>query len=277
MPGSRRSSARSPWQSSKLDEVPGINLTAAHAILAETGVDMTRFPTAGHLVSWARYAPGVSESAGKKKGNEHRRPRQHLLRPRVLGQRRRLRRPDRHLPGRMVLPADRPLPRREESQRRQSAEPSCGPTWHLLDLTPTRAFLTTSDRTSTTSRIDFDRRKRNHIRQLRSPRLHRHPRTRRLTSTAHTRSRRSARCRTPVTLLGSGRALLVPRPASAPESLPSGRHEEMKTWSGQPRRPLRRPWLATLGGDPWNVIGTTERADGCSTSLGSTSWGLRSR
>jgi transposase len=52
----------------KLDEVPGINLTGAHAILAETGIDMTRFPTAGHLVSWATYAPGISESAGKKKG-----------------------------------------------------------------------------------------------------------------------------------------------------------------------------------------------------------------
>jgi transposase len=52
----------------KLDEVPGINLTAAHAILAETGVDMARFATAGHLVSRAKYAPGVNESAGKKKG-----------------------------------------------------------------------------------------------------------------------------------------------------------------------------------------------------------------
>ena len=29
---------------------------------------MTRFPTAGHLVSWAKFAPGVKESAGKKKG-----------------------------------------------------------------------------------------------------------------------------------------------------------------------------------------------------------------
>ena len=52
----------------RLDEVPGINLAAAHAILAETGLDMARFPTAGHLVSWAKYAPGVKESAGKKKG-----------------------------------------------------------------------------------------------------------------------------------------------------------------------------------------------------------------
>jgi transposase len=52
----------------RLDDIPGISLVAAHAILAEIGTDMTRFPTAGHLVSWAKYAPGVSESAGKKKG-----------------------------------------------------------------------------------------------------------------------------------------------------------------------------------------------------------------
>jgi transposase len=52
----------------QIDEVPGINLAAAHAVLAEIGLDMARFPTAGHLVSWAKYAPGVKESAGKKKG-----------------------------------------------------------------------------------------------------------------------------------------------------------------------------------------------------------------
>jgi transposase len=38
-------------------------------IIAELGVDMGRFPTPAHLASWARYAPGVKESAGKKKGN----------------------------------------------------------------------------------------------------------------------------------------------------------------------------------------------------------------
>ena len=52
----------------RLDEIPGIALVAASAILAEIGLDMTRFPTSGHLVSWAKYAPGVNESAGKKKG-----------------------------------------------------------------------------------------------------------------------------------------------------------------------------------------------------------------
>ena len=52
----------------RLDEIPGIGQTAAHLLLAELGVDMTRFPTAGHLVSWAKFAPGVKESAGKRKG-----------------------------------------------------------------------------------------------------------------------------------------------------------------------------------------------------------------
>jgi transposase len=37
-------------------------------IIAEVGTDLTRFPTAGHLASWARFAPGVKESAGRKKG-----------------------------------------------------------------------------------------------------------------------------------------------------------------------------------------------------------------
>jgi len=52
----------------RLDEIPGISLASAYVILAEIGTDMTRFPTAGHLASWARLAPGIKESAGKKKG-----------------------------------------------------------------------------------------------------------------------------------------------------------------------------------------------------------------
>ncbi len=52
----------------RLDEIPGVGQTAAQLILAEVGPDMTRFPTAGHLVSWAKYAPGVKESAGKRAG-----------------------------------------------------------------------------------------------------------------------------------------------------------------------------------------------------------------
>lgn len=53
----------------RLDEVPGIGPVAAAAILAEIGTDMTRFPTPGHLCSWAKFAPGIKASAGKTKGN----------------------------------------------------------------------------------------------------------------------------------------------------------------------------------------------------------------
>jgi transposase len=52
----------------RLDEIPGIGAVAAAAIIAEIGIDMSRFPTPGHLASWAKFAPGVNESAGKKKG-----------------------------------------------------------------------------------------------------------------------------------------------------------------------------------------------------------------
>jgi transposase len=52
----------------KLDQIPGVGTTAAHVILAEIGSEMTRFATAAHLCSWARFAPGVKESAGKSKG-----------------------------------------------------------------------------------------------------------------------------------------------------------------------------------------------------------------
>jgi transposase len=52
----------------RLDEITGIGPVAAAVIIAEIGTDMTRFPASGHLVSWAKFAPGVKESAGKKKG-----------------------------------------------------------------------------------------------------------------------------------------------------------------------------------------------------------------
>ena len=45
-----------------------MNESIASVIIAEVGLDMTRFPTPAHLTSWARFAPGVKESAGRKKG-----------------------------------------------------------------------------------------------------------------------------------------------------------------------------------------------------------------
>jgi len=52
----------------RLDEIPGVGPATAHTAIAEIGPDMSRFPTPGHLCSWARFAPTVKESAGKKKG-----------------------------------------------------------------------------------------------------------------------------------------------------------------------------------------------------------------
>ena len=54
-------------QVAQLDEIPGIGRTAATEIIAEIGVDMSRFPSAGHLVSWAKFAPQARQSAGKNK------------------------------------------------------------------------------------------------------------------------------------------------------------------------------------------------------------------
>jgi transposase len=53
----------------RLDEIPGIGPVAAAIIVAELGADMSQFPTAGHLCSWAKFSPGISSSAGKTKGN----------------------------------------------------------------------------------------------------------------------------------------------------------------------------------------------------------------
>jgi len=48
-----------------LTTIPGVNKKAAEIIIAEIGVDMTKFPTSGHLASWAGMCPGNNESAGK--------------------------------------------------------------------------------------------------------------------------------------------------------------------------------------------------------------------
>ena len=49
--------------------MPGINVLGATIILAEIGRDMSRFPTAGHLLAWAGMCPGQNESAGKRKSS----------------------------------------------------------------------------------------------------------------------------------------------------------------------------------------------------------------
>jgi transposase len=60
-----------------LGTIPGIGERAAVAIISEIGVDMSRFPTPGHLAAWAGLAPGNNESAGRHRrarrrtGNTH--------------------------------------------------------------------------------------------------------------------------------------------------------------------------------------------------------------
>lgn len=145
----------------RLDEITGVGRTAAQVLIAEIGVDMGRFPTPGHLVSWARYAPRVKASAGKTKGTAttgHGNP--YLAR--VLGE--------------AAVGASktntflgeryRRIARRRGAKR---ANVAVGRSiliivWHLLADPTTRFQDLGADFYAT--RIDTERRKRNHIRQL---------------------------------------------------------------------------------------------------------------
>ena len=53
----------------QLKSIPGVSDLAAQVIVSEIGLDMSRFPTAGHLVSWAGLCPRNDESAGKRRSN----------------------------------------------------------------------------------------------------------------------------------------------------------------------------------------------------------------
>ena len=52
-------------QAARLADIPGVDTVAAAELIAEIGVDMTRFPSAAHLVSWAKFCPQTHQSAGK--------------------------------------------------------------------------------------------------------------------------------------------------------------------------------------------------------------------
>jgi transposase len=55
-----------------LDTIPGVGMRTAEVLVAEIGTDMTRFPTAGHLASWAGMCPGHNERAGKRRSGRTR-------------------------------------------------------------------------------------------------------------------------------------------------------------------------------------------------------------
>ena len=67
-----------------LRTIPGVSDLTAQVIVSEIGTDMGRFPTAGHLISWAGLCPRNDESAGKRRSTRllvdqmFRRPRQHV-------------------------------------------------------------------------------------------------------------------------------------------------------------------------------------------------------
>ena len=59
-------------QLQQLATIPGVGQSVAEVIVAETGADMSRFPTAAHLASWAGVCPGHHESAGKRRSGKTR-------------------------------------------------------------------------------------------------------------------------------------------------------------------------------------------------------------
>ena len=56
----------------RLDTIPGVGRRTAEIIVAEVGPDVDRFPSAGHLASWAGLCPGQDESAGKRRSGKTR-------------------------------------------------------------------------------------------------------------------------------------------------------------------------------------------------------------
>lgn len=56
-------------QAAQLCDLPGIDTVAAAELIGEIGVDMSRFPTPQHLVSWAKFCPRPHESAGKRRSS----------------------------------------------------------------------------------------------------------------------------------------------------------------------------------------------------------------
>jgi transposase len=67
----------------RLQTIPGVGPTVAVVLVGEMGADMSRFPTAGHLRSWAGLCPRADESAGKKRSTRLQ-PRAAWLRPALL-------------------------------------------------------------------------------------------------------------------------------------------------------------------------------------------------
>ena len=107
--------ARGSTTIERLDEIPGIGPGTAQIILAEIGLDMSRFPTAAHLVSWAKLCPRTIQSGADPARRQDRQGQPVSQRGARRGRRRG--RQNRHLP-RRTLPAHRQTPRQTQGARR---------------------------------------------------------------------------------------------------------------------------------------------------------------
>ena len=144
----------------RLDEVPGIGAKAAQVILAELGLDMGQFPTPAHLVSWARLAPRTIQSGPKHRAGATGKGNPYLKA--VLGE-----------VGAAAAKTDTFLGQRYRRLVRRIgklkalvaiARSVLVIVWHLL-ADPTARFHDLGADYHT-SRIDKDRKTRNHVRQL---------------------------------------------------------------------------------------------------------------
>ena len=112
----RIAEAISPFsdQAGRLTDIPGVDAVTVAELIAEIGVDMTRFPSAAHLVSWAKFCPQTHQSAGKSKakGREKGNP----LAGRHAGAHRLRQLAFAELPGHS-LPSPGPSPRQAEGHR----------------------------------------------------------------------------------------------------------------------------------------------------------------
>src|SRR5215204_4177811 len=127
-----------PWQHQikLLQTIPGVGPKVAQVIIAETGGDMSRFPTAAHLAAWAGLAPAMHESAGRQFPAGKRHGNKWLSRD--AGRSRRIGRSDarQELPGRPACPAAETTRDGPGSGRGRAFDLGCG----LLDAETRRAL-----------------------------------------------------------------------------------------------------------------------------------------
>ncbi len=133
-----------------LTTIPGVSTGVADVIIAETGADMTRFPSPGHLASWAGTCPGINESAGRVKSTTTRPGNRYLKGALGVAAMAATRSKDTYLAARYRRIAARRGPLKAlvaiERTRSSSRSGTCSPT---TPPTPTPARTTSPDATPT--------------------------------------------------------------------------------------------------------------------------------